>query len=99
MNPIFQLLISLLLVPFIVLADTSGLDDIVEIIGNMQDAILKIGGAFCVLMLIIGGGIYMTSREDPNQTKMGLATIKYALFGLMIVSAAAMLLDFLNFGK
>jgi len=65
----------------------------------MQDAILKIGGGFCILMLIAGGGIYMTSREDPNQAKMGLATIKYALLGLMIISVAAMLLDFLNFAK
>jgi len=97
MKLFFQLLI--LLIPFFVLADTSGLDEAVEIIGNMQDAILKIGGGFCILMLIAGGGIYMTSREDPNQAKMGLATIKYALLGLVIMSSAAMVLGFLNFSK
>ncbi len=93
-----RLLLCLLAVPFIVFADTSGLDEVLEIIGRMQSAILSIGGGFCVLMIIIGGGIYMTARDDPNQAKTGLATIKYALLGLvMVLSAAALLHFFIDF--
>lgn len=78
------------------LAGTGGLDAVKEILGNIQDAILKIGGGFCVLMIMIGGAIYMTAQDDANQMKTGIGTVKYALFGLVIVLAAVLLLNFVN---
>jgi TRAP-type mannitol/chloroaromatic compound transport system permease small subunit len=77
-------------------ADTTGLDKVKEIISNIQDAILKIGGGLCLIMLIIGGAISMTAREDAKQMSKGIATVKYALFGLIIILAAVVLLNFVS---
>ncbi len=70
--------------------------DFVEMLGKLQDKLLMVLGAICILMLIIGGGMYMTAKEDAGQAKNGLLTVKVALIGLALVMAAAMLYKFVT---
>lgn len=67
---------------------------LVEMIGFLQDKVLVVLGGICILMIIIGGGMYMTAKEDAGQAKNGLLTVKVALIGLGLVMASAMLFDF-----
>jgi len=54
----------------------------------------------CVLMIIIGGVVYMTAGDDEGKTKTGKGIVKFALIGLAIVLAAGMLMNFVaNIGK
>ncbi|MFA5080580.1 MAG: pilin [Candidatus Paceibacterota bacterium] len=50
----------------------------------------------CVLMIIVGGIFYMTAGDDTSKTKKAFDFIKYALIGLAVVLAAAMLMSFVN---
>ncbi|BFT95155.1 MAG: hypothetical protein MNSN_03140 [Minisyncoccus archaeiphilus] len=67
---------------------------LLEMIGELQGQLLTVLGGICILMIIIGGGMYMTAKEDAGQAKNGLLTVKVALIGLALVMAAAMLYDF-----
>ncbi|MDD4409607.1 MAG: hypothetical protein PHW52_03090 [Candidatus Pacebacteria bacterium] len=69
-------------------------NDLATILGFIQDKLLVVLGSICVLMIIIGGGMYMTAKEDAAQAKNGMTTVKVALIGLAIVLAAAMLMNF-----
>ncbi|MFA6251970.1 MAG: hypothetical protein WCX74_01000 [Candidatus Paceibacterota bacterium] len=48
----------------------------------------------CILMIIIGGIVYMTAGDNESQTKTGKGIVKFALIGLAIVLAAGMLMTF-----
>ncbi len=67
-----------------------------EIIKNIQEQLLLILGAICILMIIIGGALYMTAKDDPKQAESGKTTVKVALIGLVIVLASAMLMEFVK---
>ncbi len=66
------------------------------VLQNILKYILTIIGVVCVLMIIIGGAMYMTAKEDANQVKNGMTTVKVAMIGLAIVLAAAMLMKFVD---
>jgi hypothetical protein len=91
--------LSMLLVsPVCFAASTTSLTfwtgDFLTMLGTIQDNLLVVLGAICILMLIIGGAMYMTAREDAGQAKNGMTTIKVALVGLALILAAAMLMNF-----
>lgn len=66
------------------------------VLQNILSYILTIVGVVCVLMIIIGGIMYMTAKDDTNQVKNGMTTVKVAMIGLAIVLAASMLMTFVN---
>lgn len=93
--------LSLLFVSGVCLASSNiGLSfwdtEIGTVIESIQDNLLLILGGICVLMIIIGGAFYMTAQDDEKKTKRGMDTVKVALIGLVIVLAAAMLMNFVN---
>ncbi len=67
---------------------------LIDMIGTLQHQLMLVLGAICILMIIIGGGMYMTAKEDAGQAKNGMLTVKVALIGLALVLAAAMLFNF-----
>lgn len=74
----------------------SSFSNIGELLDTIRDNLLTIIGGLCTLVIVIGGAIYMTAKEDANQAKMGLATVKYALIGLVIVLISAALMSFIS---
>ena len=94
MNKLFIFSV-LLAVPFLVFA-MEGMEKISILLENVQNAILQIGGGLGVLMIIIGGAIYMTARDDANQARMGLNTVKYTLIGVVIILFSSAFLAFIN---
>ncbi|MDD4409608.1 MAG: pilin [Candidatus Pacebacteria bacterium] len=94
-----QILLMLFISPFCFASNPEGLREVGEIIGNLQDAVLKIGGSFCALMIIVGGVIYSTAKSDPKQMDTGMTTIKYSLLGLIIILMAVVIGKFIvSFG-
>ena len=85
----------LFFVPFVCFA-MEGMEKISALLENIQNAILQIGGGLGVLMIIIGGAIYMTARDDANQARMGLNTVKYTLIGVVIILFSSAFLAFIN---
>jgi type IV secretory pathway VirB2 component (pilin) len=91
--------ISLLLVsPCLTLAAPLQLWDtsIDKVIETVQGKLLGVLGAVCVIMIIIGGALYMTAKDDAGQAKAGKTTVEVALIGLVIVLASAMLMTFVS---
>lgn len=60
--------------------------DLIGIIQNIGDAILAVGGALAVLMLILGGVRYVLSAGNANQIEGAKKTIQYALIGIVIIA-------------
>ncbi len=75
------------------LAATEGLKEVKEIFGNIINAILSLAGVFCVIMIVVGGLIYMTARDDVGQVKLGKTVVLYALLGLALIMSAVMILE------
>ena len=67
-----------------------------DILAKIQEQLLTILGAICILMIIIGGAIYMTAKDDPKQAENGKTTVKVALIGLVIILASAMMMEFIK---
>lgn len=70
--------------------------DFSTVIASIQTNLLLILGALCVVMIIIGGALYMTAKDDAGQAKAGKTTVEAALIGLVIVLASAMLANFVG---
>jgi len=58
-------------------------------VGGILDSALKIlfpiAGVVCVIFLIIGGYMWMTSTGDPEKIKKAQSTLTWALIGLVFI--------------
>jgi len=54
------------------------------IIGNALNVLLGLIGTLSVLMLVVGGIMYMTSGGDDTRAETAKNTIKYAIIGLIV---------------
>ncbi|MCK9393737.1 MAG: pilin [Candidatus Paceibacterota bacterium] len=67
-----------------------------DVIEKLVNILFSWVAPLCVLMIIIGGIFYMTAGSDTGRTKSAFDFIKYALIGLVVVLAAAMMMSFVN---
>ncbi len=58
--------------------------EISEILGNLLTVLLDIIGTLSVLMLVIGGIMYMTASGDQTRADTAKRVIKYAIIGLVV---------------
>ncbi|MFH1522451.1 MAG: hypothetical protein ABIE43_01370 [Patescibacteria group bacterium] len=56
-----------------------------EIIGLAVNACLSILGIYFIILTIYGGYTYMNARGEEERVTRGLATIRHAVIGLLIV--------------
>lgn len=67
---------------------------ITDVVMNIINAVITIGGIICVVYVVIGGIKYMTSIGNPDKIKQAKSTILYALIGLAICALAAAIVNF-----
>ena len=63
-------------------------DTIEKIIDGIIGLLLIIAIPLATIMVIIGGIQYLTARDNEEQVKKAKSTIKWAIIGLAIISAA-----------
>lgn len=71
--------------------DASKLPTILRTVSNI---LIYVVGAVAVLMIIIGGLMYVLSGGDPNGTKKAKDTILFAIIGLVIAILAYAIVKF-----
>jgi uncharacterized membrane protein len=103
MKPLFYTLLSTaLLLPssaFAQLANPLGKGATIEIvIGRAIKAILGLSGVAALAMFVWGGFLWLTSRGETKQVTQGKETLKWAVFGLIIIFAAYTLVNALVSG-
>ena len=65
--------------------NTAGyLSDVPTVINNASNILVGVIGAFSVLMFIYSGFLYMTARGDTEKITKSHASLRYAVFGLII---------------
>jgi len=71
------------------------------LIKNIVNVLLFVVGAISVLVIIVGGLIYITSSGDSGRITMAKHTIMYAVVGVVISFLAYAIVNFVfdNFGK
>ncbi len=69
-------------------ANISSIADVEQLIANIIELLLVLGGFIAVGMFIYAGFMYVTSDGDPAGTKKAKDTIFNALVGLILVLAA-----------
>lgn len=62
--------------------------------GEIAKEFLFWGGAICVIMIIWGGLLYVTSAGDPGKAAKARQTLLYALVGLVIMIFASVIVNF-----
>jgi ABC-type Fe3+ transport system permease subunit len=61
---------------------------------NSINALLFIAGIACVIVIIIGGFMYIVSAGNPDRTKTAKDAILYAIIGLVISLGAFAIVNF-----
>lgn len=63
---------------------TGYLTDVPNVISNATTILVGLIGAFSILMLVYAGYLYITARGDADKVSKAHASIRYAIFGLVI---------------
>lgn len=94
MRPILQSLAQLLGNP-----SEYGIPDTASVgnsqVGSVFNLVLMIAGAVSVITVIVGGILYALSTGDSAKTAKAKDTIIYAVIGLIIVSSAFAITNFI----
>ena len=75
-----------------------GLPQIVSsssVLTDVLSIIFGVIGAVCVIMVVIGGFKYVTSRGEPQQTASAKNTILYAVIGMTVAFLAVAITNFI----
>ena len=75
-------------------ASATGASGLSGTLSNVINILSLITGVAAVIMIIIGGLMFITSGGDPNGTKTARSTVIYALVGLAITALAQFLVHF-----
>lgn len=69
--------------------------DILKVIQNIVQFILKIAGPLAILAIILGGFLYVTSGGSEERAQMAKKAITAAIIGFVIVLVAWVLVNFI----
>lgn len=62
-----------------------GTNEIRELIGNIINMLLVVGGAVAVVFIILGAISYLTAFGDETKAEQGKKTLTWALIGLALI--------------
>lgn len=65
------------------------------VLDGLLNAVYFIGGAACVIVIIVAGILYALSAGDSNQIKIAKNAILYALVGLVVIFMAFIITSFI----
>jgi type IV secretory pathway VirB2 component (pilin) len=77
-------------------ASTDGAAQASNFIKNLTNVLASLGGGIATLALVWGGIMYMSSSGNLQNLDKAKAIIKYAAIGLIIVIAAAAIVNFVS---
>lgn len=69
-----------------------GTEKVVNVLSDISDAILTIGGVIAVLMIVVGAVMYMISRDNMKRILGAKETLKNAAIGTVILFGATFFL-------
>lgn len=72
--------------------------DLFAVVQNVLNTTFGVVGVIAVVMIIIGGFYYMTSRGEPDRVQRGKNTILYGIVGLIICLSAFAIVNFVLSG-
>ena len=64
------------------------------LIGHITNALIYLVGAVAVIMIIVGGLLYVTSSGDPSRQKRARETITYAVVGVVVAIISFAIVNF-----
>ncbi len=76
------------------LVDNGTGDDLANDVSTIISNIVLVLGLVAVVVIIIGGLLYMTSAGDSNKVKKAKDTILYGIIGLVICALAYAIVNF-----
>lgn len=71
-----------------------GNDTLIENITGILNGVVAVLGIVCVVVMIIGGVLYMTSSGDTGKVKKAKDTILYGVIGLVVCVLAFAIVNF-----
>ena len=77
---------------------TSSSTNLNDLVHNVVITLLYIVGAAAVIMLIIGGFLYVISSGDSKRVESAKNTILYAIIGIVVALAAGLIVNWV-FGQ
>ncbi|MFA6251969.1 MAG: hypothetical protein WCX74_00995 [Candidatus Paceibacterota bacterium] len=81
-------------------ADGAWSKDLAAIIESIISKLFTIIGGLCLLVIIIGGIVWMTAGGDTKKVDLGKAIVKAAILGLIVVLAAGLIVtNVVNLGN
>ncbi len=69
-------------------------DSLPELINNVIKGLLGVVGAISLLMIVIGGILWMTSGGNSDRIKRGKDTLVWAVIGLVVVFLSYAIINF-----
>lgn len=97
---LFLVLISLLFLPSIVLAESTPLFNPLRVttfpalVNNVITGILGVVGAISLVMMVIGGIVWMTSSGNADRIRRGRDTLLWAILGLVVIFLSYAIINF-----
>jgi len=76
--------------------DVFTIQGIEGIVSNILNIIIPVVGVILLLMLIAGGFQYITSEGEAEQTAKAKKTLTYAIFGLLVVLGAWLIIGLIE---
>lgn len=68
--------------------DTTELDSIYKLIDNASSIILSVGSVIAVIMISVGGILYITSSGDEKRVEKAKQTLFYSIGGFLLLILA-----------
>lgn len=69
---------------------------LVPLFGNIVNAVVAFGGIALFIMLLVGGFNFLFSAGDPKKLESARGTISQAIVGLVIMSAAYLIVNLIS---
>lgn len=69
-------------------AQASGISQVEGFLRRVSSTLAQFVGAVGIIIIIIGGYMYMTSSGNPEKHEKAKSTMKWAFFGMVIVIGA-----------
>jgi hypothetical protein len=76
-------------------ASISQFSDVWVVVANLVEIVTRLAALIAIVMIIVGGIMFVTSRGEPDQTKRARDTIINAVLGLIIAILATVIVSFI----
>lgn len=80
----------------LILPVANGVQDVGKIVSNGIALFMGVIGITAIIMIIVGGFLYVTSAGDPSKTKTAKDAILYAVIGLAVAILGSTIIAFIN---